>query len=121
MSARVATPKRVEKARAAAKERDSELQDLIVFVTKSCLAPFARLRGSMPKSYSGPEYDRWLKSQTDITETVQQRLRQRGATVRYTGSGTEVFIAGIKAVSSWGLQGALLNWRKSATAQRRRR
>ncbi|MGB3167123.1 MAG: hypothetical protein WBA68_10155 [Alteraurantiacibacter sp.] len=109
-----------ERAMARAKARDSELQSHIVFVSNQCLAPFARLRGAMPKSYFGKPYENWLKNQRDVTATVTHRLREIGATVRESSVGVEIVLGGIKARSTMGLSGALMNWRDRAIGKRRR-
>lgn len=78
------------------------------------IAPFARLRGSMPKDYSGARYGNWLKRQKEVTGEVVIRLTAEGASVIEIGGLTRFTFAGVKATSTMGLAGALRNWRQAA-------
>lgn len=78
------------------------------------LAPFARLRASMPTDYSGARYGQWIKRQAEVTRDVAIRLTAEGASVIEDGHLTRFTFAGIKATSTMGLAGALRNWRQAA-------
>lgn len=113
------TPLRKKRAAEAAKTRREELKRALQLVSHTAMAPFERIRATMPKSYTGPAFDRWLNRQQEVAREVAAKLRAEGATITEGTSGTTVFLSGIRATSSMGLQGALRNWRKQATEKAR--
>ena len=80
------------------------------------LAPFARLRSSMPKSYTGEHYGRWLARQHEVASEVAAKLRAEGATIDESGGSVRFSFMGIRTSSTMGLGGALRNWKGRAEA-----
>lgn len=94
-----------------------DIKDALRLVETHGLAPLARSSNSRPNSMFGSSgaYDRWQLERGGAERRVVDELREHGARVGHDSFGNrEVLFAGVRAVSSQGLEQTLKNWRKKA-------
>lgn len=105
---------RQQKVAQEAQDRRDGLNAALRLVAREGHAPLARVRHSMPKTYSGQAYNQWMRRQQEIAREVADKLRDEGFVIQQLPTGTNVSFAGIRAVSSMGLARALRNWETAA-------